>query len=140
VFDRRHNVNLIAAYSFGKDKAWEATARWNLGSGLPFKQTNGVYEVPVVGEIDDDYWTNNAGALTFLYEDGFTGRLPSYHRLDINIKRTLTSKKWKDLKFDIVAGVTNVYSRQNIFYVNRVTNEKVFQLPIMPSIALSMKF
>ena len=140
VFDRRHNINLVASYSFGKDKAWEVTARWNLGSGLPFKQTNGVYETPVVGEIDDDYWNNNAGALTFLYEDGFTGRLPSYHRLDINMKRTLKSEKWKDLKLDIVAGVTNVYSRQNIFYVNRVTNEKVYQLPVMPSIALSMKF
>src|SRR5690606_14606867 len=44
VFDRRHNINLIASYTFGKDDSWEATARWNLGTGLPFKQTVGVYE------------------------------------------------------------------------------------------------
>jgi hypothetical protein len=40
----------------------------------------------------------------------------------------------------LVAGVTNLYSRQNVFYINRVTNEKVYQLPIMPSLAVSFKF
>ncbi len=140
VFDRRHNVNVIGTYTFGKKEDWEITGRWNLGTGFPFKQTNGVYEVPVITEIDADYWTNNAAQLTFLYEEGNTGRLPTYHRLDINIKKKIESKKWKNLKWEIIAGVTNVYSRQNIFYVNRVTNEKVYQLPVMPSLALSMKF
>lgn len=140
VFDRRHNINLIATYTWGKDRDWEITARWNLGSGLPFKQTNGVYEVPTINNIEDDYWTNNAQNLTFLYEDGFTGRLPTYHRMDMNIKKIIKPKKWENVRFDVVAGVTNVYSRQNIFYVNRVTNEKVYQLPIMPSLALTMKF
>ncbi len=140
VFDRRHNINLIATYSWGKDKVWEVTGRWNLGTGLPFKQTNGVYETPVVNNIDDPYWTNNASNPTFLYEEGFSGRLPTYHRLDINLKRTIQPKKFKNIKYSFTAGVTNVYSRQNIFYVNRVSNEKVYQLPVMPSVALSMKF
>lgn len=140
VFDRRHNVNLISTYEFGKKGSWELTARWNLGSGFPFKQTNGVYEEPTVDNIDDDYWTGNAGSLTFLYDDQNNGRLPTYHRLDMNIKKTITSEKHKNLKYEFIAGVTNIYSRQNIFYVNRVTNEKVFQLPIMPSLAFTMKF
>ena len=140
VFDRRHNMNFIATYTFGKKEDWELTGRWNLGTGFPFKQTNGVYEVPNVNSIDDDYWTNNAGDLTFLFEEGNTGRLPTYHRLDVNLKKKLESKKWKNLKWEIIAGITNAYSRQNIFYVNRITNEKVYQLPIMPSLAISMKF
>lgn len=140
VFDRRHNLNFIATYSFGKKDSWEATARWNLGSGLPFKQTTGVFEQPEISSIDDDYVTGNGDELTFLYEDINTGRLPTYHRLDINLKKTLTFEKNKFMKLEIVAGVTNVYSRNNIFYVNRVTNEKVFQLPVMPSLAINFKF
>ena len=140
VFDRRHNINLIVTYNFGKNESWEVSSRWNLGTGLPFKQTVGAYEEPVISNIDDDYVTGNANELTFIYEDGNTGRLPTYHRLDINIKKTLEFEKYENMKFEFVGGVTNVYSRNNIFYVNRVTNEKVYQLPIMPSIAINFKF
>src|SRR6185295_7551771 len=31
-FDRRHNLNIVVAYKFGKKKLWEANARWNFGS------------------------------------------------------------------------------------------------------------
>lgn len=140
VFDRRHNINLIATYTFGKNESWEATGRWNLGTGLPFKQTTGVFESPDISTVDGDYVTGNGEDLTFVYEDINTGRLPTYHRLDINIKKTIKFEKHKFMKLELIAGVTNVYSRDNIFYVNRVTNEKVFQLPVMPSLAVNFKF
>ena len=104
------------------------------------KQTVGVYEEPVIGDINDDYTTGNAESLTFIYEEGNTGRLPTYHRMDVNVKKTIEFEGNKNLKWEIIAGVTNVYSRNNIFYVNRVTNQKVFQLPVMPSIAMTLKF
>ncbi len=140
VFDRRHNINLIGTYTFGEKEDWEITARWNLGSGLPFRQTVGVYEEPVINSIGDDYQNGNPGEISFLYDNQNNGRLPTYHRFDLNVKKMFESTKFTNLKWEIVAGVTNMYSRQNIFYVNRVTNEKVFQLPIMPSLAVSMKF
>jgi hypothetical protein len=140
VFDRRHNINLIGTYTFGEKKDWEVTARWNLGSGLPFRQTEGVYEEPVITSIGDNYNTGNSTELTFLYDSQNNGRIPTYHRFDVNFKKTIESKKMKNIKWELVAGVTNLYSRQNVFYINRVTNEKVFQLPIMPSIAVSFKF
>lgn len=140
VFDRRHNINFIGTYTFGKKEDWEVTARWNLGSGLPFRQTVGVYEEPVIESIDDDYVTGNPSEVTFLYDNQNNGRLPTYHRFDMNLKKTFESKKYKNMKWEITTGVTNMYSRQNIFYVNRVTNEKVYQLPIMPSLAVSLKF
>jgi len=140
IFDRRHNVNLVGSYTFGKDESWEGTVRWNLGSGLPFKQTNGVGEVPEFTDVDQDYSTGNSSDITFIYDDQNKGRLSTYHRLDINLKKTIKSEKYENMKWEIIAGVTNAYSRQNIFYVNRVTNKKVYQLPIMPSLALSWRF
>ena len=140
VFDRRHNINFIGTYTFGEKEDWELTARWNLGSGLPFRQTVGVYEQPVIENIGDDYITGNSDELTFLYDDKNNGRLPTYHRFDMNLKKTFGSKKYDNMKWEIITGVTNMYSRQNVFYVNRVTNEKVYQLPIMPSLAVSLRF
>jgi len=60
--------------------------------------------------------------------------------MDVNVKKTIEFEGNKNLKWEIIAGVTNVYSRNNIFYVNRVTNDKVYQLPVMPSIAMTLKF
>lgn len=140
VFDRRHNINFIGTYTFGEKMDWELTSRWNLGSGLPFRQTIGVYESPEISNIGDDYVTGNANDITFIYDNQNNGRLPTYHRFDINLKKTFDSKKFKNMEWEIVTGVTNMYSRQNIFYVNRVTNEKVYQLPIMPSLAVSLRF
>src|SRR5690606_14151150 len=44
VFDRRHNVNLVGTFKFGKDDSWEVNHRWNFGSGLPFTKTAGFYQ------------------------------------------------------------------------------------------------
>ena len=59
-FDRRHNVNLVGAFTFGKNLNWEASVRWNLGSGFPFTQTAGFYENLVFDDgINTDYTTQN---------------------------------------------------------------------------------
>ena len=50
VFDRRHNINLVASYYWGQDRLWEASVRWNFGSGFPFTQTKGFY--PEIGFVD----------------------------------------------------------------------------------------
>jgi hypothetical protein len=140
VFDRRHNINLVGSYTLGKDKSWEITARWNLGTGFPFKQTLGVGGVTNFSNLNQNYTTSNPNQLSFVYENNFSGRLPTYHRLDLNVKKKFASKKYDNMKWEIVAGITNAYNRNNIFYVNRVTNQKVYQLPLMPSIALSWRF
>ena len=139
VFDRRHNINLLLSHSIGEDNEWEFSARWNLGTGLPFTQISGVYQPIVIdGQISDDFLADNPNNVDFLYGGLNEGRLTAYHRLDISAKRT-----WKineNIGLEATAGVTNVYSRNNIFYYNRVTGEEVFQLPIMPSIGVEMTF
>jgi len=41
---------------------------------------------------------------------------------------------------EITASATNAYSRENIFFVDRITNEKVYQLPLIPSLGFSWTF
>lgn len=137
-YDRRHNVNLVFSWSFGKNLNWELDVRWNLGSGFPFTQTQGFYEnITFANGLSTDYVRVN-GDLGIQYAEINKGRLPWYHRLDISAKRSFQLTETASL--EINAGVTNVYDRANIFYFDRVTYQRVNQLPIMPSFGLSFKF
>lgn len=137
-FDRRHNINLLGVYRFGGKRDWEISARWNFGTGFPFTQTQGYYELVNFNEgIYTDYTTIN-GELGILFADLNAGRLPTYHRLDFDIKKRFHFSERTLLEVDF--SVVNVYNRENIFYVDRITNEVVYQLPIMPSLGLSFTF
>lgn len=136
-FDRRHNVNLLAAYQFGAHKSFEVSARWNLGSGFPFTPTGGFYEQLLLGPIQQPVDQQN-GALGVFYGDLNSRRLPYYHRLDFSARKT-----WKlreNLKFELDASVTNAYDRRNIFYFDRVTSTRVDQLPVLPALGASLSF
>ncbi|HSG67615.1 MAG TPA: hypothetical protein VK994_02835, partial [Bacteroidales bacterium] len=116
----------------------EVSARWNFGSGFPFTQTQGYYELINFNEgIYSDFTTIN-GELGILFADLNAGRLPTYHRLDFNIKKRFNFSENTILEVDF--SVVNLYNRQNIFYVDRITNEIVYQLPIMPSLGVSLAF
>lgn len=137
-FDRRHNINFVSSYTFGKNHNWEADARWNFGSGFPFTQTQGYYEnLNFADGINTDYTTKN-GVLTPIYGPLNTGRLPYYHRLDVSVKRKFVFTESTTLEAS--AGATNVYNRENIFYFDRLQYKRVNQLPIMPSISMSLTF
>lgn len=139
IFDRRHNVNLVANYLFGKKKDLEVSLRWNLGSGLPFTPTSGYYQPEGFNQgVTTDYTTSNPSNLGILLGGMNTARVPTYHRLDFTMKKRWEMKNKSVLEG--VMGVTNMYNRDNIFYVNRVTNDKIYQLPIIPSIGVSYKF
>ena len=137
-FDRRHNVNLVSSFTFGNKDSWKADARWNLGSGFPFTQTQGFYEnIPFSDGINTDYTSEN-GELEIVYAELNKGRLAYYHRLDLSLSKTIEISKNTILK--ITASVTNAYNRNNIFYINRITNERIYQLPLLPSGGISLKF
>jgi len=139
VFDRRHNINIVGTYKFGKNKAYEFSVRWNLGSGLPFTQTQGYYQgLPVDAGVSLNPVTGNPNYMEVYYGDLNTGRLPYYHRLDLNLKRTVKFKNKTSL--EINAGMTNAYNRANVFYIDRITGKRVDQLPILPTIGLDFAF
>ncbi|MBE0655300.1 MAG: hypothetical protein IH594_15980 [Bacteroidales bacterium] len=137
-YDRRHNINLVATYMLGDQRDWEINARWNFGTGFPFTLTQGYYGLLSFQQgIYTDYTTQNE-ELGILYGDLNTGRLPTYHRLDIGLKKIFILGY--NTKLEANVSVTNLYNRDNIFYTDRITGEKIYQLPILPSAGLTFTF
>ncbi|MDX1941634.1 MAG: TonB-dependent receptor, partial [Saprospiraceae bacterium] len=139
VFDRRHNVNILGTYNFGKSLNWELGLRWNFGSGFPFTQTQGFYQDINFEDISlTDILTGNFDLGTILSDERNGGRLSTYHRLDASLKRTFIFSK--NSKLEALLSITNAYNRENVFYVDRITNNRVNQLPVLPSVGLTFGF
>lgn len=142
-FDRRHNLNLVTNYNFGAEKSWQASLRYNFGTGFPFTPTQLFYsEQPFTTDrgtasVDYDYTTAN-GQPGVLYGELNTRRLPNYHRVDVSLTRTFNFGEHQVLETSI--GATNILNYQNIFYYDREANKRVDQLPIMPTISLAYSF
>ena len=78
------------------------------------------------------------GQLGIIYGDLNEGRLPWYHRLDLSVKKAYDLNP--NSRLEIIFSVVNVYNRENLFYFDRVTGERVNQLPVLPSIGLTWTF
>ncbi|MCZ4409406.1 TonB-dependent receptor [Cryomorphaceae bacterium 1068] len=139
VFDRNYNVNLVASYRFGKGLDWEVNGRWNYGSGFPFTQNQGFYlQENLVNGLNTDITQTNSDEAQIQYAGLNEGRLPDYHRLDLTLKKTFKFSENSSLETSF--SVTNTYDRENIFFVDRVTGERVNQLPILPSFGVLYSF
>jgi hypothetical protein len=58
--------------------------------------------------------------------------------MDIGIKYKYN---WSErTTLEISGGATNIYNRENIFYVDRFTFKRINQLPIMPNLNMSFTF
>ena len=136
-FDRRHNINLVASYSFGKRRSWEINCRWNFGTGFPFTQTQAYYPHYDPTYINDDYVSVNEDVY-FLLAELNQARLPSYHRLDLGAKKKFFLGPRHTLELYI--SMTNIYNYKNVFYVNRSTNDIVYQLPFLYYFGMTWRF
>lgn len=137
-FDTRFNINMVTAYTAGKNKDWDLSARFNLRAPFPFTQTQGFYESVPVTNLQSQPTTAN-GNLNVIYADQINGgRLSYYHRLDLSARKRF--KLANKTSLDLTGALTNVYNRSNIFYVNRISNVKVYQLPVFPSVNLTWNF
>lgn len=137
-FDRRHNLNIVASYTWGKRQSWQVDLRWNFGTGFPYTQTMAFYPyLSMLGGLDFDHITSNE-ELDFILSDLNKGRLPNYHRMDVSAKKTFHIGERHSLGLSL--SLTNLYNQKNIFYVNRTTNEVIDQLPIMYNVGLNWNF
>jgi hypothetical protein len=137
-YDRRHNVNVLINYQMGQSRDFEISVRWNYGSGFPYSPTASMVEMlDFSNGINSDFISQN-GTLTTIYGELNSERLPNYHRLDISAKKRFDIGKRSILEINL--SVTNVYNRNNLFYWNRITSQRVDQLPIMPSLGITYTF
>ena len=139
IFDRRHNINALSTYQFGRNKSWEASLRWNFGSGFAFTETQGFFQNIGFDQIlVEDILQGNFDLGTILADKRNGGRLSTYHRLDASVKKRIELVGSSFM--EIVASVTNVYDRENVFYLDRITNTRVNQFPILPSASIKIGF
>ena len=137
-YNRTHNLNFVGSYVFGKDKSWTIDARWNFGSGFPFTMTQGYYENMTFDQGIATDVTQSNDDLGILYADINTGQMPSYHRLDASLKKQI--KFSKNSLLEVIFSITNIYDRANIFYYDQLTDSRIDQLPIMPSVGANWQF
>jgi hypothetical protein len=130
--DRRHQINAILNLYFG---GFTASARWQLGSGLPFTRPIGFDEAfDFARELSQVKTT--LGTTRLLLEKPFTGRLPWVHRLDLSLTRAFHVSFGQIV---VQAGVVNAYGRQNMFYYDLFTGRRLDQLPLAPYASLTLR-
>lgn len=139
IFDRRHSLNFLFSYLSGKSKQWKWGAHWYVGSGFPFTQTQGFFENNNLTDLlQTDILGGNYPLGTLLSDEINGGRLSYYHRLDVSVQYTHKINKFAYIESTIA--ITNVYNRQNVFYLDRITNQRVNQLPVIPSLNVMIGF
>jgi hypothetical protein len=135
-YDRRHSVNIIAGWK--PAPGWDINVRWEYGSGLPFSQIIGFYDrLRFTGIFDGKGYIGENGEPYTMLGPKNTGRLPSYHRMDIAVSKSF---EFEFVRLVAEASVLNVYDRNNMFYYDRTTGERIDMLPILPTVNLRVEF
>lgn len=138
-YDRRHSLNIVATLP-GLYRGIDLSARWTLGTGLPYAGVVGYghrYE----------YYPHEHGYhwhWMFEYGERDAFRYPVYHRLDLGL-----SKVWR-LRWGELRGfldVINVYNTKNVllYYWERTADERpvrksIGMIPILPTLGVSVRF
>jgi hypothetical protein len=130
--DQRHSLSFVGQLDTG---LFEASARWQLSSGLPYTQVYGFDTLLELRGLRDQP-TRDVGAPRLFYRQPYNERLPAYHRLDLSAERTFELSPLVDLTAEV--GSINTYDRANIFYIDIFSLERVDQLPLLPYVALTV--
>lgn len=133
-YDRRHDINIVAAYTI--------TERWDI-SGTFIYATGNALTLP-----EAKYVMENNVITEFGQTNAY--RMPDYHRLDISANYLL--KKTDKYESSINFSVFNIYNRANPFYIYfeitgdvengtiNITPKQITLFPMLPSITWSFQF
>ncbi len=127
--DQRHKLNIIGSYDF---PGFTTNVSWEFSSGRPFTK---VYGFDLSLRVPEEDPMTTAGTARTLFSKPFNERLPVQHRLDVSVERTFRFHENVALLAKI--GANNIYDRNNIFFYNLNTLQRVDQTPMMPYISLT---
>ncbi len=130
--DRRHQLNAVGSYNL---YGYTLNVRWEFGSGNPYTQVYG-YDLSLT--LPDQHPLRDSGTAMTLYNEPYGARLPSYHSLDISLERTFQLSAITSL--DAQIGTINVYDRNNIFYYDLNSLQRIDQTPLLPYASMQINF
>ncbi len=133
-WDKRHDVSLTLNYAL-TDK-WELGANFAYSTGRPTTYPSGRF-------------TFDGKAIPF-YSERNNGRIPDYHRLDLQATYHKPRKEDKRWELDWIFGIYNVYGRRNAYSIffrenpdvpgqTQAVRLSIFG-SIIPSVTLDFKF
>lgn len=131
--DRKDQFNVMIN---GTVKGFNLSARWQFGSGLPFNESLGFDRFVMLDSLVAV--TEVPGEERVLYGRPYTGRLPTYHRLDLSMDREFRVGPTTFLT--VQTGLLNAYDRRNLFYLDLFTLRRVDQLPLIPTVGLKLEY
>ncbi len=130
-FDQTHVATLAATYRL--TPTWEIGLKWQYRTGNPY--------TPVEGATLDTDPRNGESIYLPIYAETNSGRLPSYHRLDVKLSKAFQFKRWE---MSFFLELLNAYNRQNLldFSYNDDYTEKdeIYQFPIIPYLGITTEF
>jgi hypothetical protein len=129
--DRRHQLNVVVSTSV---HGFDVSARWNVGSGLPYTRVRGFDGFILMDGVVDVEGTK--GFPRVIYDEPYRGILPAYHRLDLTVERVLTLRR---VDITLQVGVINMYNRTNLFALDVFTLRRTDQLPIVPTAGIEVE-
>lgn len=130
--DRTHQLNAMAMVVL---KGVNLSARWQFGSGLPFNESLGFDRFVMLDTLVNVLET--PGDERVLYGRPYTGRLPTYHRVDVSADREFRIGPTTFLT--VQAGLINAYDRRNLFFLDLFTLRRVDQLPMIPTLGIKLE-
>lgn len=131
-YDRRHQVTFMQSRPLGK--GFRVSCSFRYGSGQPTTLAAGRYTVrDITGREHDDFFPGE-----------FHGqRLPAYHRLDVGVSYRKQFRTWSlepNLEIINVYNHKNVYLRNYDLESNPARFDDVNELPILPTLGLTINF
>ena len=138
-YDRRNDISVVLAYKFNDN--WNAGLTWTYSTGQGYTIPNSQYQFESIGLADR---TN----IQFNYTERNIFRLPSYHKLDLNVSYKFD---WLNFHMETYLSLFNVYNRNNpfAFYptVEKGTKSteiakfnQISLFPFIPSFGINMGF
>lgn len=136
-FDNRHKLNISVRQKLSQHI--DVYAAWNYHSGNKTTIPSQYVEEPVLPGI------NNKKNKKWIYNEPNNTTLPAYHRLDLGINFSKTTKRGFERIWNI--SIYNAYCRMNVLYAKvKYTSEAKYIsrgtgfFPIIPSFSYTLKF